>query len=40
VTTTDIIKGVIPYIIIIVIALVLMVIFPDIILWLPGKMIR
>jgi TRAP-type mannitol/chloroaromatic compound transport system permease large subunit len=40
VTTADIIRGVIPFIIIIVIALVLMIIFPDIILWLPGKMIR
>lgn len=40
VTSADIIRGVIPYIFLIMIGLALMVIFPEIILWLPGQMIR
>lgn len=40
VTSADIIRGVIPYIFLIMIGLGLMVVFPQIILWLPGKMIR
>lgn len=39
VTTGDIIRGVIPYVILIVIALGLLITFPQIILWLPGQMI-
>ena len=39
VTTGDIIRGVWPFIILIVIALALCIIFPQIILWLPGQMI-
>ncbi|HHE41588.1 MAG TPA: TRAP transporter large permease subunit [Dehalococcoidia bacterium] len=39
VETDDVIRGVIPYIILIAIALVLCIIFPQIILWLPGKML-
>lgn len=40
ITSADIIRGVIPYIFLIMIALGLMVILPDIILWLPNQMIR
>ena len=40
VTTADIIRGVIPYIFIIMFALVLCTIFPQVILWLPGQMIK
>jgi len=40
IATGDIIRGVIPYVIIIVIGLGLLVIFPQIILWLPGQMIK
>ena len=40
VTTADIIRGVIPYVILILVALALLVIFPQIILWLPGQMIK
>lgn len=40
VTTADIIRGVIPYIFLIMIALMLCIAFPDIILWLPGQMIK
>ncbi len=39
VATGDIIRGVIPYIIIILIGLGLLIAFPQIILWLPGQMI-
>ncbi|NLE94699.1 MAG: TRAP transporter large permease subunit [Dehalococcoidia bacterium] len=39
VTTGQIISGMIPYVFIIVIALILCIIFPQIILWLPGKML-
>ncbi len=39
VTTTDIIRGVTPYVFLIIIALILCSLFPQIILWLPGKMI-
>jgi tripartite ATP-independent transporter DctM subunit len=39
VTSADIIRGVVPYIFLIMIALALCVIFPDIILWLPNQMI-
>jgi len=40
VTTADIIRGVIPYIFLIMIALVLCIAFPQIILWLPAQMIK
>ncbi|TET68854.1 MAG: TRAP transporter large permease subunit [Dehalococcoidia bacterium] len=40
VTTADIIRGVIPYIFLIMIALVLCIALPQIILWLPGMMIK
>jgi len=36
----DIIRGVIPFIILVLIGVVLLVVFPEIILWLPGKMIK
>ena len=39
VTTVDIIRGVIPFIILIVIGLALCIAFPQIILWLPGQMV-
>lgn len=40
VTTAHIIRGVIPYVILILVALAVLVIFPQIILWLPGQMIK
>ncbi len=40
VTTADIIRGVFPFIGLIIVGIILCVIFPQIILWLPGKMIR
>jgi len=40
VTTAHIIRGVIPFVILILVALVLLVIFPQIILWLPEQMIK
>ena len=40
VTTAHIIRGVIPYVILILVALALLVIFPQIILWLPWQMIK
>jgi tripartite ATP-independent transporter DctM subunit len=40
ITSADIIRGVIPYVFIIMFGLALMVIFPEIITWLPGQMIR
>lgn len=40
VTTADIIRGVLPFVGLIVIGLTLLIIFPDIILWLPAQMIR
>ena len=39
ITTDDIIRGVLPFVALIVIALVLCIIFPQLILWLPSKMI-
>jgi TRAP-type mannitol/chloroaromatic compound transport system permease large subunit len=39
ITTDDIIRGVLPYVALIVIALVLCIVFPELILWLPSKMI-
>lgn len=39
VETQDVIQGVIPYIILVAIALVLCIVFPEIILWLPGQML-
>jgi tripartite ATP-independent transporter DctM subunit len=39
VTIADIIRGVIPFVILIIVALLACVIWPEIILWLPGKMI-
>ena len=36
----DIIRGVIPFVILVMVALTLFVLFPDIILWLPGQMIK
>ncbi len=40
VTMGDVIRGVIPFVLLIILALVLMIIFPQIILWLPAQMIR
>ena len=40
VTTMDVIKGVIPFVLIILFSLVLLVIFPQIVLWLPEHMIQ
>jgi TRAP-type mannitol/chloroaromatic compound transport system permease large subunit len=40
VTTTDIIKGVIPFIVLILIALGILIVFPEIITWLPEQMIK
>ena len=40
VTIADIIRGVVPFVFLIMIALGLCIVFPQIILWLPGKMIR
>jgi TRAP-type mannitol/chloroaromatic compound transport system permease large subunit len=40
VATADIIRGVIPYVFIIMIGLGLCVAFPQLILWLPGQMIK
>jgi len=39
-TMMDIIRGVIPFVLLIMVGLALLVIFPDLILWLPSKMIR
>jgi TRAP-type mannitol/chloroaromatic compound transport system permease large subunit len=39
VTTKHIINGVVPYVILIAIALVVFIFWPDIILWLPNKML-
>ncbi|HEY81713.1 MAG TPA: TRAP transporter large permease subunit [Dehalococcoidia bacterium] len=39
VTVADIIRGVIPYVLIVLVVLVLLTLFPDLITWLPGKMI-
>jgi C4-dicarboxylate transporter DctM subunit len=38
--TNTIIRGVLPFIVLIVLGLTLMVIFPDIILWLPNTMMK
>ncbi len=40
VTTADIIRGVIPFVILVMVALGLFIIFPELIIWLPGKMIK
>ncbi|UCG55144.1 MAG: TRAP transporter large permease subunit, partial [Dehalococcoidia bacterium] len=40
VTTGDIIRGIIPFVILILVGISLCVVFPEIILWLPGQMIR
>jgi len=40
ITMADIIKGVIPFVLLIMVALALCTLFPQIILWLPGQMIR
>jgi tripartite ATP-independent transporter DctM subunit len=40
VTMADIIRGVIPFVILILVSLCLLVAFPEIITWLPGKMIK
>ncbi len=40
VTTADIIRGVIPFVILIMVGLGLFVVFPELMLWLPGKMIK
>jgi tripartite ATP-independent transporter DctM subunit len=40
ITMADIIRGVIPFVLLIMVALVLCTLFPQIILWLPGQMIR
>lgn len=39
VTTADIIRGVIPFVILIFVGLVICIVFPDIITWLPGQMV-
>jgi len=39
ITTADIIRGMLPYVFIIVFALVLLIVFPEIILWLPSMML-
>jgi tripartite ATP-independent transporter DctM subunit len=39
-TTAEIIRGVIPFVILVLVGLALCVAFPEIILWLPGKMIK
>ncbi|MBE9513761.1 MAG: TRAP transporter large permease subunit [Chloroflexi bacterium] len=39
ITTADIIRGVIPFVILIMVGIALCIFFPDIILWLPGKML-
>jgi len=39
VTTADIIRGVVPFVILIMVGLFLCIIFPQILLWLPGKMV-
>ena len=38
ITTNDIIRGMIPYVIIIAFSLVLLIMFPQLVLWLPSKM--
>ena len=40
ISMADIIRGVIPFIILVLVGVVLLVVFPEIILWLPGKMIK
>jgi len=40
ITTADVIRGVIPFVILIIVGLGLCIAFPEIILWLPGKMIK
>jgi len=40
ISTTTIIRGVIPYILLIVLALLIFVAFPEIITWLPNKMVK
>jgi TRAP-type mannitol/chloroaromatic compound transport system permease large subunit len=40
VSVMDIIRGVIPFVILILVGIVLLVIWPELILWLPGQMIR
>jgi TRAP-type mannitol/chloroaromatic compound transport system permease large subunit len=40
ITTGEIIRGVAPYVAIIMVGLMLMIIFPQIILWLPNHMVR
>lgn len=40
VTTADIIRGVIPFVLLVILALGLLAIFPELILWLPGLMIK
>ncbi|MFQ5997144.1 MAG: hypothetical protein ACE5KP_05920 [Dehalococcoidales bacterium] len=40
VTMADIIRGVIPFVVLIAIGLGLFVAFPDLILWLPGMMVK
>jgi tripartite ATP-independent transporter DctM subunit len=39
VTTADIIRGVIPFVVLIFVGLVICIVFPDIITWLPGQMV-
>jgi len=40
VTTADIIRGVIPFVLLVMVGLGLFVVFPELMLWLPGKMIK
>ena len=39
ITTADIIRGVIPFVILIMVGIALCIFFPQIILWLPGRMV-
>jgi TRAP-type mannitol/chloroaromatic compound transport system permease large subunit len=40
ITMSDIIRGVMPFVVLILVGLALCIAFPEIILWLPGKMIK
>ena len=40
VTIADVIRGVIPFVILVLVGIALCVAFPEIILWLPGKMVK
>jgi TRAP-type mannitol/chloroaromatic compound transport system permease large subunit len=40
VETMDIIRGIVPYVIMIIVGMLLCIVFPEIITWLPAKMIK